>query len=466
MSNARVLTLDGSMAELSADDLSGLRARTEGPVLLPGDDGYETARRVWNGNIDRRPGLIARCTGVADVQEAVNFARSKHLLVAVRGGAHNAAGNGTCDGGIVIDLSLMKGIRVDPVARTARAEGGVVWREFDRETQVYGLATTGGTVSNTGIAGLTLGGGIGWLMGEHGLSVDNLLSVDVVTADGVVRQASATENPDLFWALRGGGGNFGIVTSFEYRLHPVGPRVLGGMVIYPLDQAREVLRFYRAFSAGIPDAAGAFAALLTAPGGPPVVAMILGYNGPIEEGERVLAPARAFGSPIQDTVGPISYCARQSLLDEPNAIHGIQRYWKSGFSSDFSDAFIDVAVDEAAAFSSPMSAMLFVRVHGQATRVPPMDTAFGLRQAQWDVNVVGQWMDPAESPFHIAWVRKAWGRVEPLISASAYINHIAGDDSPEKVRASYGPGLGRLAQVKAKYDPANMFRINANILPA
>jgi FAD/FMN-containing dehydrogenase len=367
---------------------------------------------------------------------------------------------------MVIDLSPMRGIRVDPIARTARAEGGVLWGEFDRETQVYGLATTGGTVSNTGIGGLTLGGGIGWLMGEHGLSVDNLLSVDIVTADGKIRQASATENEDLFWAVRGGGGNFGVVTSFEFRLHPVGPEVLGGMVIYTLDQAKEVLRFYRDFSSRIPDAAGAFAGLLTAPGGPPVVAMILGYNGPIAEGERVLAPARAFGSPIQDTVGPMSYCARQSLLDEPNAIHGLQRYWKSGLAATLSDQFIDVVTDAASSFISPLSAILFIRIMGQATRVPLSATAFGVRQEQWDVNVISQWADPAESPEQVAWARKVWGRVEPLISGSAYINHIAGDDSPEKVRASYGPGLERLSKIKAQYDPANLFRINANIAPA
>jgi len=265
--------------------------------------------------------------------------------------------------------------------------------------------------------------------------------------------------------VRGGGGNFGIVTSFEYRLHPVGPQVLGGMLIHTLDQGGSVLRFYRDFSSTLPDKAEAFAGVLTAPAGPPVVAMIVGYNGDLAEGERVLAPALNFGSPIMNTVGPMTYCERQTLLDEPNAIHGLQRYWKSGFATDLSDQLIDTVVEAGATFTSPLSAMLFIRVHGHATRVPAGDTAFGMRQGQWDCNVIGQWEEPAESAKHTAWVKGVWAGMEPFLSASAYINHIAGDDSPEKVRASYGPGLQRLSKIKSKYDPGNMFRINANIAP-
>lgn len=420
---------------------------------------------MWNGNIDRRPALIARCAGVADVLEAVRFARDHGLLVAIRGGGHNAAGYGTCEGGLIIDQRPMKGMQVDPGARTARAQSGLLWREFDRETQAFGLATTGGTVSNTGVAGLTLGGGLGWLMGKHGLAVDNLLSADVVTPDGEFRRASPTENPDLFWALRGGGGNFAVATSLEFRLHEVGPIVLGGLVLYPLSEARAALRFYRDFSAALPDEAEAYAALLTTPDGAPVFALILGYNGPISEGERVLAPARAFGKPIADLVQPVPYAARNTMLDQPNAVHGIQRYWKSGFTKTLSDELIDTLVEGASAFISPLSAVVFFRVHGAATRIPAADTAFGLRAEQWDVNVISQWTDPADSARQTEWTRQFWGRIEPLISGSAYVNHLAADDRPEKVRASYGPSFDRLVALKKKFDPENMLRLNANIAP-
>ena len=291
---------------------------------------------MWNGNIDRRPALIARCAGVSDVQQAVGFARSHELRLSLRGGGHSAPGYGTNDGGLVIDLSPMKGIQVNPTARTVRAQGGVLWREFDHETQAFGLATTGGTVSNTGVAGLTLGGGLGWLMGKHGLTIDNLISADVVTADGQFRTANATDHSDLFWALRGGGGNFGVVTSLELRLHPVA-QVLGGLLLYPLTEARELLRFYRDFCHTLPDEAEAYAVLVTAPQGMPVIALALGYNGPIDDGEKVFAPARRFGQPIADLVGPMPYRARQSMLDDPNATHGLHRYWRSAFTERISD---------------------------------------------------------------------------------------------------------------------------------
>src|SRR5215468_2007033 len=336
MANVAAVTADGTGINLGTADVDGLRSALRGELIGSDHAGYEAARRVWNANVDRRPALIVRATGAADVQQAVNFARTNHLALALRGGGHSAPGYGTNDGGLVLDLSAMKGIRVDPGARTVRAEGGVLWRELDHETQAFGLATTGGTVSNTGIAGLTLGGGLGWLMGKHGLTVDNLISADVVTADGQLRKASAKDNPDLFWALRGGGGNFGIATSLEFRLHPV-TQVLGGMVIYPLDQARELFRFYREFCGTLPDEAEAYAALLTAPEGHPVAALILGYNGPIAAGERVLAPARRFGKPVADVVGPMPYAARQRLLDEPNATHGLHRYWRSAFIETLSN---------------------------------------------------------------------------------------------------------------------------------
>jgi FAD/FMN-containing dehydrogenase len=458
------VTLDRAATNLSDTAIDGLRTGIRGELILSGGDGYETARRVWNGNIDRRPALIVRCTGAADVQCAVDFARTHELLLSVRGGGHSAPGYGTNDGGMVIDMSLMKGIRVDPGSRTARAQGGVLWREFDHETQAFGLATTGGTVSDTGIGGLTLGGGLGWLMGQHGLSIDNLISADVVTADGQFRTASPTENPDLFWALRGGGGNFGAVTSLEYRLHPV-TESLSGLVIYPLDQAREVLRFYRDFCATLPDEAEAFAGLLTHDGAP-VVAMILGYNGPMEAGERVLAPARQFGKPIADSVGPMPYSVRQTLIDDPLAKHGLHRYWRSAFTEQLSDALIDRMVQGAASFTSPLSLLGLFYVHGAAARVPATATAFAARRPQWDFDIIGQWTDAAESGDHIAWVRALWDRLEPELLGTVYINHLADDDRPEKVRASYGDNYARLRELKAVYDPMNLFRVNANISPA
>ena len=465
MVDLRVRTTTGSDGTVEDETVDKFKSSLRGVLLREGDDGYEQARMVWNGNIDRRPALIVHCAGVADVIDAVNFARANSLLVAIRGGAHSAAGYGTCDGGIVIDLSGMRGIQVDPEKRTAQAQAGVLWGDIDRDAGAFGLATTGGVISNTGIAGLTLGGGLGWLMGKHGLTIDNLLSVDVVTADGRFLKASANENADLFWGLRGGGGNFGIVTSFEYRLHPIDPTVLGGMIIHPLDKAKEVLRFYRDFSSNLPDEAEAYAGLLTSPEGDPVIALILGYNGPIAEGEKILEPARKFGEPLADLVQPMPHSVRNTLLDEPAAIHGIHRYWKSGFSETISDELIDVIVDGASNFSSPLTAILFFQIHGAATRVPSGDTAFGLRTQKWDINVLSQWTEAGESEHHTAWTRQIWGNVEPLISGTAYVNHIASDDKPEKVRASYGGNYEKLVALKDKYDPTNLFHLNPNIAP-
>jgi FAD/FMN-containing dehydrogenase len=459
--------MDDTMVDITViDDASydALQAEFGGQLLRASDDDYESARQVWNGNIDRRPAIIARCGGVADVQRALAFAVERDLLVSVRGGGHSAPGYGTNDGGLVIDLSPMKGIRVDPVARTAQAQGGVLWRELDRETQAFGLATTGGTVSNTGIAGLTLGGGLGWLMGKHGLSVDNLRSADVITADGTFRTVSETVEPDLFWALRGGGGNFGVVVSFEYDLHPV-DTVLGGLVVYGLDQAVDVMRFYRDFCPTLPDEAEAYLGLLTDPNaGMPVAAMVLGYNGDLAEGERVLAPARTFGTPLVDLVGPMPYGARQLMLDEPNAIHGLQRYWRSSFLDAISDDLIDAVVDQAGQFSSPLSALLFFYMHGAATRVPADATAFAARSPMWDFDAVGQWVDPLENDTHTAWAKTSWDAFTPhLGDAISYINHFNGDEVPEKIRASYGSNHARLRELKQRYDPNNVFRMNPNI---
>ena len=466
MSELLITTREGTRAGIPSGSIEKYADRLRGELISAGHQAYDQARRVWNGNIDRRPALIARCLGVADVMASVAFAREHDLLIAVRSGAHHAAGYGTCDGGLVIDLSRMKGMKVDPARSIADAQAGLLWGEFDTETQVFGLATTGGVVSDTGIAGLTLGGGLGWLMGKHGLTIDNLLSVDLVTAEGTFLTASADEHTDLFWGLRGGGGNFGVATSFRYRLHPVGPTVLGGMVVHPMARARDVLRFYRDFSADLPDEAEVHAALATSPDGDPIAALLLGYNGPIEKGEKVLAPARAFGKPIADLVQPMPYALRNTIQDKPNAIHGIQRYWKSGFTEVISDDLIDLLVEAAADFTSPLTGMVFFRVHGAATRVPSGATAFGLRQEQWDFNVISQWTEARETDAQIAWTRELWSRLEPLISGSAYVNHLAGDDRPEKVRASFGANYERLSALKRQYDPMNVFRLNANIVPA
>ena len=448
---------EATVAEFAA----GLR----GKAVRPGDEDYDRERSIWNGAHDRRPAVIARAAGVADVIRTVDLARSEGLPLAVRGGGHSIPGFSTVDDGIVLDLSLMKGIRVDPARRRVTAEGGCTWKDLDAETQQFGLAVTGGLVSSTGIAGFTTGGGIGWLMRKYGLAADNLVGADVVTADGQFRTAGATEDKDLFWALRGGGGNFGVVTSLRYRLHPV-TTVLGGLVIHPLDQARDLLRFYRDFCAKLPDEAEAYAGLLTSPEGQPVAALILGYNGPLGEGEKVLAPARRFGRPVADLVGPMPYGVRQTMLDEPNARHGLHRYWRSAFTERLSDELIDGVVDGAGRFTSPMSALIFFYMHGAATRVPSTETAFAARRPTWDFDAIGQWTDHAESAKHTAWVRELWGRLEPHLEGSAYVNHLAEDDRPEKVRASYGENYRRLRELKKVYDPANLFRANANIPPA
>src|SRR3954451_11471935 len=373
MEDMAITEATNASARVNDAAFEALRSSFQGPLYRTADDGYDQARRIWNANVDRRPALVARCRGVADVQRAIAFARDEGLLLSVRGGGHSAPGYGTNDGGLVIDLSLLKAITVDSDARTAQVGGGVLWRELDEQTQRAGLATTGGTVSNTGVAGLTLGGGLGWLMGKQGLAIDNLLSAEVVTADGELHTVDADRESDLFWALRGGGGNFGVVPSLRYRLHPV-PEVLGGMVVHPLDRAGDVLRFYRDFCATLPDEAEAYGAVLTDPhAGVPVIALLLGYNGPLDEGERVLRPARGFGPPLADLVAPMPYVARQSILDQPNAVNGLHRYWRSAFTEQLDDGLIDAVTAAAAGFTSPLSAIIFFYVHGAATLVPPED---------------------------------------------------------------------------------------------
>jgi FAD/FMN-containing dehydrogenase len=457
-------TLAGERTELADEAAVQLREQLAGALLTPSDDDYDAARRVWNGNIDRRPALIARCTGTADVQAAVQFAVENNLRLAVRGGGHNAAGHSTCEGGLVIDLTPMKGVHVNRHARTARAGGGVLWTEFDRETQAFGLATPGGTVSNTGVAGLTLGGGAGTLSGLYGLSCDNLISADVVTADGQARLASADENPDLFWAIRGGGGNFGVVTSFQYSLHEVGPAVLGGLVLYPRTAAKEVWKAALDFGEGLADSVFVLAGLLNSPDGDPLTALFLSHTGPVEEGERILAPLRNIVTPIADFVQPMPYTVRQKLLDDPMAIHGIQRYWKSAFAKQVSDDMIDILIEASNNMSSPMNVIITYPIHGAVTRVPSDATAYALREKLWDVNIISQWMEGDSDP-HVKWTRGYWDKVEPLTTGTAYTNHMGGDDWQTRIRASYGSNYDRLVEMKRKYDPNNLFRLNPNINP-
>jgi FAD binding domain/Berberine and berberine like len=445
-----------------------LKGGLRGDVVLPGDTGYDDLRKVWNGMIDRHPALIVRAAGVADVIDCVNFARTQHLLLAVRGGGHNVAGNGVCEGGILIDLSRMKSVRVDPIGRVARAEAGAIWRDFDRETQAFGLATTGGQISTTGVSGLTLGGGWGYLSRQYGLASDNLLSVDLVTADGQFRTVGPTENPDLFWALRGGGGNFGIVTSLEYQLHPVGP-VYAGLLAYPLQNAKEVLQIYREFARTAPDQMGSGIVLNALPEGLPVAGVIICYNGPPAEGERLVHPFRTFGPPVMDQVGPIPYTAAQQLVDGlyPS---GRLHYWKSTFLKEISDAAIDTMIAYCAKRPTPFSHVVIEGTLGGAVRrTDPGLTAFAHRDAMFSFSVLGVTTDSTEVAHCASWTREFWRAMEPYSSGGVYVNYLgdAADEGLERIRSAYGPEkYARLVVTKNKWDPTNLFRVNQNILPA
>ena len=466
MTNIEVVTTTGHDGTLGETVIEEFSAGLRGDLLRPGDDGYDEARKCFNAMIDKRPALIARCAGIADVIDAVNFARTNDILVSVRGGGHNVSGSAFCDGGLMIDLSPMKSVRVDPEGHTARTEPGVTWSEFDHETQAFGLATTGGLVSTTGVAGLTLGGGIGWLMGSHGLACDNLLSVDVVTADGRLLTASESRNQDLFWGLRGGGGNFGIATSFEFQLHPVG-QLLGGMVIHPLDQAVELIRFCDEFTRTAPAELGSLVVFVTSPEGERVVAIAVCYNGPVEEGERVLKPLREFGTPLADVVAPMSYTQVQGMLDE-GFPPGLQNYWKSSFLTGLDDKAIEVIVDHVRNAPSPNSAVAIEQLGGAVSRVGMDDTAFNHRDARYNLLIVGMWPDPAAKDENVKWVRDLWDAMQPYSSGGVYVNYIGqeGDEGDARVKDAYGPEIyERLVALKNKYDPTNLFRLNQNIKP-
>jgi FAD/FMN-containing dehydrogenase len=441
-------------------------------TVMPESPDYDDVRAVWNGWFDRRPAVIARCRTVDDVIAVVGFARESGLPLAVRAGGHSLAGLSSCDDGIMLDLSLMREVVVDPDARTARVQPGATWADFDAATQAHGLASTGGLISHTGVAGLTLGGGIGWLMRKHGLACDNLISAELVTASGDVVRASASEEPELLWGLRGGGGNFGVVTSFEFRLHAVGP-VVGGIALFPIDRGGEVLRTYREWAAGLPEEFTTIAAVLTAPPAPFVptelvgrkgVALVGCWCGEPEAGQAALGPMRAL-QPAVDVFGPMPYPAVQGMLDE-GAPPGIRSYTRSGYAADLSDGMIDAALEHGAAMPSPFSQVHIHHMGGAVARVGEDDTAFGHRRATYVYNLNAMWMDPSEDEVHESLNRQAAEAIAPFSNGGVYVNFL-GNEGDARIRAAYGEAkYDRLARLKASFDPQNLFRLNQNIRPA
>jgi FAD/FMN-containing dehydrogenase len=463
MAELRATTIQGTEIGLEKTMVETLQASLRGQLLRPGGEGYEDARSIHNGMIDRRPALIARCAGVADVLTSMRFAREHELLVSVRGGGHGMPGFAVCEGGLMLDLSGMKSVHVDPQNRTARADAGVTWGAFDHETQAFGLATTGGVVGSTGIAGLTLGGGHGFLMRRYGLACDNLRGADIVTADGRWLRASTTENAELFWGLRGGGGNFGVVTSFDYHLHPLGT-MLAGMVIYPISTAKAFLRRYRDVTSTAPDALGSLVALGTLPDGTQAVVLLVGYSGPMAEGETLLRPLREFGPPLADQVGPVPYMALQSISEHFNP-HGYRNYLKTNYLKDLSDDAIDILVERYASVPAPYTHIVVEHMGGAVSRMDPDATAYNYRDAQYNFLIVGMWTDAAEDARGIAWVRSLWQALQPFSSGHIYVNYES-DVGVDRVQAAYGAAkYDRLVALKNTYDPTNLFRLNANIKP-
>jgi FAD/FMN-containing dehydrogenase len=440
-----------------------LETALRGQLVRPGDDGYDAARAIHNGMIDHSPALIARCAGVADVMAAVRFARDHQLEVSVRGGGHGVPGFAVCDRGLMIDLSRMRAIRADPARHTVRAEGGATWGDLDLETQAFGLGTTGGIARPTGIAGLTLGGGHGYLMRKFGLACDNLLSADVVTADGQLVTASADENPDLFWGLRGGGGNFGIVTSFEYRLYPVGP-MLGGLLIYPLARAREILHRFRELTSSAPDELGSYAVLGTLPDGTQAAIVLVAYSGPIADGEELLRPLRTDGPLLADQVGPMPYTALQSIAENFNPPQ-VRNYWKSDYLSEVSDEAIDVLAEAYPSVPAPLTHVVIEHLGGAAGRVGEDASAVSYRGAEYNLLIVGMWNEVGQDKEVIEWVRGLWDAMRPFSFGGVYLNYLS-SEGDDRVRAAYGPGkYERLVALKNKYDSSNVFHLNQNIRP-
>lgn len=465
-------TTMGEETMLATDVVEEFRKSLHGKLLAPDSEGYDEARTIWNGMIDRRPALIARCTNADDVVQSVNFAREHNLLLAVRGGGHNIAGNAVCDNGLMIDLSLMNSVQVDPQNQTARVGGGTTLGEFDKATQEHGLATPVGINSTTGVAGLTLGGGFGWLSRRYGLSIDNLISADIVTADGSLLRASENENPDLFWGIRGGGGNFGVVTTFEFKLHKVGPEVLAGLIVHPLDDARKVFQFYRDFIANSPEECACWFVLRQAPPfpflpeewhGKNILGLAVCYFGDIAEGESVLKPLRDFGNPIADIIGPMPYTAWQSMLDA-GQVPGERNYWKSNDFTELSDGLIDVFIDYASRLPDPQSEIACANLGDAVERVPIEATAYTHRNAHFVTSIHGRWNDPANDEECIAWARDLNEATAPFSTGGVYVNFLTKEEG-NRVRAAYGPNYERLVAVKNKYDPTNLFQLNQNIQP-
>ena len=460
------------MATLTTEILETFRSGLRGPMVLPDEPGYDTARTVWNAMIDRRPAAIVRCAGTADVMAAVQFAQRHALLLSVRGGGHNIAGTAVCDGGLMLDMSLMRSVRIAPAARRAYVEPGVTLGEFDHEAQAFGLATPLGINSTTGVAGLTLGGGFGWLSRIYGLSIDNLVGCDVVTADGRQVQANADSYPDLFWALRGGGGNFGVVTMFEFALHPVGPQVLGGLLVFPHSEAQRVLQQYRDFVDAMPERLNVWAVLRKAPPlpflplvvhGQSVVVLALFYPGEIDEGMRLSAPLRGFGTLLGEHVGAMPYTAWQQAFD-PLLTPGVRNYWKSHNFSTVSDAAIATVIRFAGQVPTPQSEIFLGLIGGQANRTPPGATAYPHRDVLFAMNVHTRWTEQGDDDRCIGWARDFFSAVAPYANGSVYVNFLSQDEAG-RIESAYGPNYEGLVEVKNRYDPANLFQLNQNIRP-
>jgi FAD/FMN-containing dehydrogenase len=465
--------LGGGVAVIPQQAVAGLRERTGGAVLTPGDEGYETARTVWNAMIDRRPAVIVRCASTAHVRAAVEFAAKAGAVLSVRGGGHNIAGSAVNDGGVMIDLSPMKSVRVDPHSRTARVEPGVTLGEFDQATQAFGLVTPTGINSTTGIAGLTLGGGFGWISRKFGLTADNLLSAEVVTADAGLVRASATENSDLFWALRGGGGNFGIVTSFEFRLHALGPEVLSGLIVYPMSQARDLIRRYRDVAAAAPDELTCWFVMRAAPPlpflpkevhGTGIIVFAACYAGPMDAAQEAMKPLRAMGMPVADVIGPHPFAGWQTALD-PLLTPGARNYWKSHAFGTIADGLIDVLTDYASKLPSTETELAFVQLGGAINRVTTDATAYPHRDVGFHINIHTRWRERKDDARCTAWTRSLFDACAPFASGGSYVNFIPEDDR-DGVKRAYLGNAKRLAATKAKYDPRNLFRLNQNIRPA